>query len=107
MRLDGYEPVFFLTGTDEHGIKMLQDGGPGRGLTPARARRIRNVQRFQAHGGAASSARTTTTSGPPRKRPLPLVPRRSGERMAKAGDIYLSKYSGWYSVRDEALLRRR
>jgi methionyl-tRNA synthetase len=24
------------------------------------------------------------------------------ERMAKAGDIYLSKYSGWYSVRDEA-----
>jgi methionyl-tRNA synthetase len=24
------------------------------------------------------------------------------ERMAKADDIYLSKYSGWYSVRDEA-----
>ena len=24
------------------------------------------------------------------------------ERMAKAGDIYLSKYAGWYSVRDEA-----
>jgi methionyl-tRNA synthetase len=24
------------------------------------------------------------------------------ERMEKAGDIYLSKYSGWYSVRDEA-----
>ena len=24
------------------------------------------------------------------------------ERMAKNGDIYLSKYSGWYSVRDEA-----
>jgi methionyl-tRNA synthetase len=24
------------------------------------------------------------------------------ERMNKAGDIYLSKYAGWYSVRDEA-----
>ena len=24
------------------------------------------------------------------------------DRMEKAGDIYLDKYSGWYSVRDEA-----
>ena len=29
MRLDGYD-VFFLTGTDEHGIKMLQTARPGR-----------------------------------------------------------------------------
>src|SRR5215471_15682071 len=33
MRLDGYE-VFFLTGTDEHGIKMLQTATK-QGLTPA------------------------------------------------------------------------
>ena len=28
------------------------------------------------------------------------------ERMEASGDIYLDKYSGWYSVRDEAYLRR-
>src|SRR5271169_7090459 len=45
MRLDGYD-VFFLTGTDEHGIKMLQTA-TREGLTPCELA-DRNVQRFQA-----------------------------------------------------------
>ena len=45
MRLDGYD-VFFLTGTDEHGIKMHQTAGK-EGLTP-RELVERNVPRFQA-----------------------------------------------------------
>ena len=44
-RLDGYD-VFFLTGTDEHGIKMLQTAAQG-GLTPQELV-DRNVPRFQA-----------------------------------------------------------
>ena len=44
MRLDGYD-VFFLTGTDEHGIKMLQTAGKER-LTP-RELVARNVPLFQ------------------------------------------------------------
>src|SRR5436190_6636598 len=45
MRLDGYD-VFFLTGTDEHGIKMLQTASKER-LTPSELV-ARNVPRFQA-----------------------------------------------------------
>ena len=44
-RLDGYD-VLFLTGTDEHGIKMLQTA-QREGLTPAELV-ARNVPRFQA-----------------------------------------------------------
>ena len=43
MRLDGYD-VFFLTGTDEHGMKMLQTAA---GNTPHELVE-RNVPRFQA-----------------------------------------------------------
>src|SRR5262247_3830064 len=45
MRLDGRD-VFFLTGTDEHGIKMLQTAAK-ENLTP-RELVERNVPRFQA-----------------------------------------------------------
>ena len=45
MRLDGRD-VFFLTGTDEHGIKMLQTAAREK-LTP-RELVARNVPRFQA-----------------------------------------------------------
>ncbi|MGZ8330638.1 MAG: class I tRNA ligase family protein, partial [Rhodoplanes sp.] len=45
MRLDGYD-VFFLTGTDEHGVKMLQTAAK-EGLT-ARELAERNVPKFQA-----------------------------------------------------------
>src|SRR6202043_1189884 len=45
MRLDGHD-VFFLTGTDEHGIKMLQTATKER-LTP-RELVERNAPRFKA-----------------------------------------------------------
>src|SRR6185369_9443393 len=44
-RLDGYE-VFFLTGTDEHGIKMVQTAAKA-GVTPQQMV-DQNVERFQA-----------------------------------------------------------
>src|SRR5256885_9641782 len=44
-RLDGYD-VFFLTGTDEHGIKMLQSATMA-GVTPKQWA-DKNVARFQA-----------------------------------------------------------
>ena len=49
-RLEGRE-VYFLTGTDEHGIKMVQTA-EREGLTP-RALADRNSARFQRTGGAA------------------------------------------------------
>jgi methionyl-tRNA synthetase len=96
-RLDGYD-VFFLTGTDEHGIKMLQTATKER-LTPNELV-ARNVPRFQAMAERLNCSnddfiRTTE----PRHH---LSSAAIWQRMEAAGDIYLSKYSGWYSVRDEA-----
>jgi len=97
MRLDGYD-VFFLTGTDEHGIKMLQTATKER-LTP-RELTARNVPRFQAMAerlNCSNDAFIRTTEERHHVSSSAIW-----RRMEEAGDIYLSKYSGWYSVRDEA-----
>ena len=97
MRLDGRD-VFFLTGTDEHGIKMLQTAAK-ENLTP-RQLLERNVPRFQA------MVKKFNCSNDDFIRTTEARHYRSSEaiweRMEAAGDIYLDKYSGWYSVRDEA-----
>jgi len=97
MRLDGYD-VYFLTGTDEHGIKMLQTAAK-EGITP-RELIARNVPRFQAMVKMlnCSNDEFIRTTEQRHHRSSAAI----WERMQKAGDIYLSKYSGWYSVRDEA-----
>ena len=97
MRLDGYD-VFFLTGADEHGIKMLQTAAR-EGVSP-RALADRNTALFQkmvARLNCSNDAYIRTTE--PRHYASSQA---IWERMAKNGDIYLSKYSGWYAVRDEA-----
>jgi methionyl-tRNA synthetase len=97
MRLDGRD-VFFLTGTDEHGIKMLQTAAK-ENLTP-RELVARNVPRFQAmvEKFNCSNDDYIRTTEPRHYRSSEAI----WQRMAAAGDIYLDKYSGWYSVRDEA-----
>src|SRR6516225_1568256 len=97
VRLDGRD-VFFLTGTDEHGMKMLQTAAK-ENLTP-RQLVERNVPRFQA------MVKKFNCSNDDFIRTTEARHYRSSEaiweRMEAAGDIYLDKYSGWYSVRDEA-----
>jgi methionyl-tRNA synthetase len=97
MRLDGYD-VYFLTGTDEHGIKMLQTAGRD-GISP-RELTERNVPRFQAmvERLECSNDDFIRTTEERHHRSSAAI----WELMDKAGDIYLSKYAGWYSVRDEA-----
>src|SRR3954471_17768173 len=97
MRLDGYD-VFFLTGTDEHGIKMLQTANKD-GITPQELV-ARNVPRFQAmveRLNCSNDDYIRTTEERHHRSSAAIW-----ERMEKAGDIYLDKYAGWYSVRDEA-----
>jgi methionyl-tRNA synthetase len=96
-RLDGRD-VFFLTGTDEHGIKMLQTAAKEQ-LTP-RQLVERNVPRFQAmvRKFNCSNDDFIRTTEPRHHRSSEAI----WQRMEAAGDIYLDKYSGWYSVRDEA-----
>ena len=96
-RLDG-KSVFFLTGTDEHGLKMKQTAAKD-GLTP-RALADRNAARFQ------QMAQTLGLSNGDFIRTTELRHYKACQelwrRMEAAGDIYLKKYAGWYSVRDEA-----
>src|SRR4051812_24304849 len=97
MRLDGYE-VLFLTGTDEHGIKMLQTAAKEK-LAP-RDLVERNVPRFRAmveRLNCSNDAFIRTTEERHHRASVGIW-----QRMQAAGDIYLDKYSGWYSVRDEA-----
>ncbi|WP_182421901.1 methionine--tRNA ligase [Aureimonas sp. ME7] len=96
-RLDGYD-VLFLTGTDEHGIKMLQTAR-NLGLSPLELA-DRNSAEFQEMGRQLASSnddfiRTTEE----RHR---AASQEIWRRMAQAGDIYKDSYAGWYSVRDEA-----
>jgi methionyl-tRNA synthetase len=97
MRLDGYD-VFFLTGTDEHGQKIQQTAAK-EGLT-ARQLVERNVPRFRAmvERMNCSNDDFIRTTEERHYRSSTAI----WERMAAHGDIYLSKYAGWYSVRDEA-----
>ncbi len=97
MRLDGYD-VLFLTGVDEHGIKMLQTAGRA-GITP-RELTDRNVPLFRAMVERLNCSNDDfiRTTEERHYRASQAI----WERMQAAGDIYLSKYTGWYSVRDEA-----
>src|SRR5579863_1358778 len=97
MRLEGRD-VLFLTGADEHGIKMLQTAAK-ENMTP-RQLVERNVPRFQAmvkRFNCSNDDYIRTTEARHYRSSQAIW-----ERMQAAGDIYLGKYSGWYSVRDEA-----
>ncbi|MEJ2626695.1 MAG: methionine--tRNA ligase [Pseudolabrys sp.] len=96
-RLDGFD-VFFLTGTDEHGQKMQQTAAK-EGLT-ARQLRDRNVPLFErmVERLECSNDDFIHTTEERHHRSSQAI----WERMEKNGDIYLDKYAGWYSVRDEA-----
>ena len=96
-RLDGFD-VFFLTGTDEHGQKMLQTAAK-EGVT-ARELADRNAAVFRRMATAlnASNDDFIRTTEERHHRTCQEI----WQRMQDKGDIYLAKYSGWYSVRDEA-----
>jgi methionyl-tRNA synthetase len=97
MRLEGYD-VLFLTGTDEHGMKMLQTATKEK-LAPGELLE-RNVPRFKAmveRLDCSNDEFIRTTEERHHRASIGIW-----QRMEAAGDIYLDKYSGWYSVRDEA-----
>ncbi len=96
-RLDGYD-VHFLTGTDEHGEK-IQRSAQEAGVDPLEFT-TRVSQNFRDLGKLLNFSnddfiRTTEDRH-----------KRASQAIWKAiednGDIYLGKYAGWYSVRDEA-----
>jgi methionyl-tRNA synthetase len=95
-RLDGCD-VHFLTGTDEHGQKV-EKAAAAAGLSPQEFT-DRVSQSFRDLVVAMNYSpdnfiRTTE------KRHYAAC-QALWEKLVAAGDIYLGKYAGWYSVRDE------
>src|SRR5918995_2543077 len=96
-RLDGKD-VFFLSGTDEHGLKMQQTADQ-EGVTPkALADRNSAIFREMEEAVGASNDEFIRTTEPRHYKACQAI----WERMAANGDIYLDRCSGWYSVRQEA-----
>lgn len=96
-RLDGKD-VFFLTGTDEHGLKMQQNA-EAEGITPKElADRNSAIFRQMDDMLGASYDQYIRTTEPRHYKASQAI----WEAMAANGDIYLDAYAGWYSVRQEA-----
>jgi methionyl-tRNA synthetase len=96
-RLDGFD-VRFLTGTDEHGQKVEKSaqraGKAPKQFTDEIAALFQTMDR-ELNISHDDFIRTTE---PRHYRASQAI----WQRMAERGDIYLGKYAGWYSVRDEA-----
>ncbi len=96
-RLDG-KAVTFLTGTDEHGLKIAQ-AARAAGIAP-KAYVDAQVVAFQTMATTLDIShdrfiRTTDADHIAASQAL-------WRAMVSRGDIYLDRYTGWYSVRDEA-----
>ena len=96
-RIAGYD-VFFLTGTDEHGLKIQQSA----------EKKDINIQTFvddvsKNFQNLSQSLMLTNdyfirTTSEQHKNSASFF----WETLVEKGQIYLDKYAGWYSVRDEA-----
>lgn len=96
-RLSGRD-VYFLTGTDEHGLKMAQ-AARERGIEPlALAEEMSGLFRAMDERLDISFDRFIRTTEPAHHE----ASRAIWNAMAERGDLYLGRYEGWYSVRDEA-----
>lgn len=90
--------VFFQTGTDEHGLKMAQ-AARGRGIEPkALADEMSGYFKDMGDKLNISYDRFIRTSEPDHHRASQAI----WQAMEANGDLYLGRYEGWYSVRDEA-----
>jgi methionyl-tRNA synthetase len=96
-RLDGFD-VKFLTGTDEHGQKV-EKSAETAGIDP-QAFTDKVSQNFRDL--AVSMNFTNDDFIRTTEERHKIACQDIWKRLIDAGDIYLDKYAGWYSVRDEA-----
>lgn len=90
--------VFFQTGTDEHGLKMAQTAR-NRGIEPRElADEMSGYFKAMNDGLNISYDRFIRTSEPDHHSASQAI----WQAMEANGDLYLGRYEGWYSVRDEA-----
>ena len=96
-RIDNFN-VYFLTGTDEHGLK-IQRAAEKRGLDALKfCDEISQTFKDLTKTLNLSNTDFIRTTEERHKRTVQYL----WKQLEDNGDIYLSKYSGWYSVSDEA-----
>ena len=96
-RIDGFN-VHFLTGTDEHGLK-IQRAAENKGIDPLEfCNQISKTFRDLSDTLNLSNTDFIRTTENRHKKTVQYL----WSELEKNNDIYLSNYSGWYSVSDEA-----
>ena len=96
-RIDGFN-VHFLTGTDEHGLK-IQRAAKNNNIDPLKfCDQISQTFRDLSKTLNLSNTDFIRTTEDRHKKTVQHL----WLELEKNDDIYLSKYSGWYSVSDEA-----
>lgn len=97
MRLSSKE-VMFLTGTDEHGQKVEKSaakaGKTTKEFTDETSESFRELSNYMNF----SNDKFIRTTDEAHK----IAAQEFWNKLYESGDIYEGKYSGWYSVRDEA-----
>ncbi|MFA5592074.1 MAG: methionine--tRNA ligase [Micavibrio sp.] len=96
-RLDGYN-AYFLSGTDEHGQKV-QQAAEAKGIDPQSFtdQVSQNFRDLLPRLNISNNDFIRTTEERHK-----IACQALWKRLVESGDIYLSKYAGWYAVRDEA-----
>jgi len=96
-RLEGYN-VLFLTGTDEHGQKIQKEAEKNNKdpkiFCDELSEKFKSLTKIL---NLSNDDFIRTTEKRHYKSVLEIW-----DRLVKSGDIYLDKYSGWYSVSDES-----
>lgn len=95
-RLAGYD-VFYLTGTDEHGLKIEQKA-EAMGIKPQDYvdNMAADIKKLWQLLEISNDKFIRTTDEEHVKAVQNIV-----DRLIKQGDVYLGEYEGWYSVSDE------
>ena len=90
--------VRFQTGTDEHGLKMTQAARSEDQQPREYAQKMSTIFQDMCDTLNVGYDRFIRTSEPDHHRASQAI----WKAMEEKGDLYLGRYEGWYSVRDEA-----
>jgi methionyl-tRNA synthetase len=96
--IDGKDSVFFLTGADEHGSKILKTAETaGRDVMEMLDENVRHFQDMNTALSISNDGYIRTTD---KKRHWPVV-QALWMKLVEQGDIYKKKYAGYYCDREE------
>jgi methionyl-tRNA synthetase len=97
------EPVFFLTGLDEHGQKVQQAAQAEGSATQDYCDRLANTWRTFANGLSLSNDDFIRTTEPRHRDVVQAV----FSKLKAEGHLYKAQYSGFYSTKEETFLTDR